>query len=269
MTSVHVTNIASTVSKQELQQFFTFCGHINDVSLTPTSSEPNALQSATITFERESAAKTAILLDNTSFEGLPIHVESPASLDDLSKSAADDAHNHDEELRQEDKPRTTILAEYLSQGYVIGDKALQRGIDLDNQHGITAKFTSYLTNLDNRLKATDKARSVDNTYGVQNRALSGYNTVARYFESALNTPTGQKVRDFYTKQSKQVLDIHSEARRLADLKKEEAGEGSSSTWEKAGAPVPAGEGKTKCGCSGNEGVCKCAPGACACAGCQK
>jgi len=265
MATVHVSNIAHTTSEKEVKDFFSFCGKITDISITPTSSDPSSTLSATVTFERESAAKTALLLDNTQLGASAVHVESSSNLDDLSKSSAEDTH-HDEELRQEDKPRTTILAEYLSHGYVIGDKALQRGIDLDNQHGITSKFTSYLSNLDNRFKATDKARAVDNTYGVQNRAMTGYNTITRYFESALNTPTGQKVRDFYTKGQKQVMDIHSEARRLADIRKQE---GSGSGEGKSTEPVPAGDGKTKCQCAGNEGVCKCAPGACACAGCQK
>lgn len=218
--TVHVSNIEHNVSQQEIHDFFTFCGKIEDVSLTPTSQEPNATLSATVTFQKESAARTALLLDNTVLNGLPVHVAAAASLSDLSHSAEQHAHEHDEELHQEDKPRTAVLAEYLAQGYVIGDKALQRGIELDEKHGISARFTAYLNNLNNKLKATDKARAADTSYGISTRANQGYNTVARYFETALNTPTGQRVRAFYEKGSKQVLDIHHEARRLADLRAE-------------------------------------------------
>lgn len=42
--------------------------------------------------------------------------------------------------------------------------------------------------------------------------------MASYFEKALGTPTGQKLAAFYTSGDKQVRDIHTEARRLADLK---------------------------------------------------
>lgn len=31
-------------------------------------------------------------------------------------------------------------------------------------------------------------------------------------------PSGQKIREFYTASTKQILDVHNEARRLADLK---------------------------------------------------
>jgi len=88
---------------------------------------------------------------------------------------------------------------------------------------------------------------MDSTYGITNKANQGYNTITRYFETALNTPTGQKVRAFYEKGSKQVLDIHTEARRLADLRAE----------------------STKCICGGAEGKCTCPEGKCSCSGCTK
>lgn len=45
-----------------------------------------------------------------------------------------------------------------------------------------------------------------------------------YFEKALDTPTGRRVRDFYIQSEKQVQDIHNEARRLADLKSKQSPE---------------------------------------------
>jgi hypothetical protein len=44
-----------------------------------------------------------------------------------------------------------------------------------------------------------------------------------YFEKASNTPTGQKIVKFYEEGTKQVQDIHAEALRLAELKKEQHG----------------------------------------------
>jgi len=43
-----------------------------------------------------------------------------------------------------------------------------------------------------------------------------------FYEKAAGTPTGQKVANFYTQTSRQVQDIHTEARRLAHIKKHEA-----------------------------------------------
>jgi len=247
MATVHVSNISPKTSEKEIKDFFSFCGKISDISITPSSSEPNAPLSATVTFERESAAKTALLLDNTPLGDSAVKVETTASLDELSKSAAEDTAgqpDNSEDIRQEDKPRSAVLAEYLAHGYVIGDKALEKGIELDEKHGVTQKFTAYLNKLDQRFKATDKARAVDNTYGVTDKTMQGVNTLQRYFES---TALGRNIREFYKQGSKQVMDIHAEARRLADLKKK----------------------SSKCTCGGDSGVCTCPDGKCTCAGCAK
>jgi len=246
MATVHVSNISQRTTEKEVKDFFSFCGKITDIKVTPASAASDSTLSATVTFERDSAAKTALLLDNTQLGDLPVKVESTASLDEITERSTT-AHEADEdEIRQEDKPRTTVLAEYLSHGYVIGDNVLQKALDLDDKHGITTKFSTYLTQLDAKLHATDKARAVDNTYKVSDKGAQAYNVLGRYFESAINTPTGKKVRSFYDTGSKQVLDIHAEARRLADLRK------------------PA-----NCTCGGAEGKCQCPDGKCTCESCAK
>ena len=43
----------------------------------------------------------------------------------------------------------------------------------------------------------------------------------QYYMKAITSPLGQRVRAFYTESSKQVQDIHEEARRIADHEKNE------------------------------------------------
>jgi len=270
MTStVNVSNISPKTTEKEVREFFSFCGKIQNLSLTPTSGAADASKSATITFERDSAAKTAILLDGTPLNNSPLSVSATHSLDDIAGSHATSDPSADEP-RQEDKPRSAIFAEYLAHGYVIGDSALNKGLELDSKHGISQKFSSYLNSalqkVESTTHATDRARAVDTQYGVTQRAGTGLSSLQRYFEQALGTPTGQKIRKFYDIGEKQVLDIHAEAKRLAELKKG----GAIGLGPTADGKPFVGEGDvTKCGCAGNEGVCKCAPGACACSGCQK
>lgn len=201
-----------------------------------------------------------------------MQVTSASSIDDLagagkSPAAQAEAASRDEhDIEQEDKPRSRIVAEYLAHGYVIGDQALQRAIELDNKHGISNKFTSALTNFDSKVKATDKARSVDQSIGVTSKANAGWRGLSSYFEKALGTPTGQKVVGFYSTSEKQVLDIHNEARRLAELKKQE--QGIPPTGPLGMHQVP-GTNKTVCNCAGKDGICPCEPGQCACTGCGK
>ncbi|KAF3929598.1 hypothetical protein ABW19_dt0208989 [Dactylella cylindrospora] len=273
--TVHVSNISPKTTEKEITDFFSFCGKIADISITPETAAEDSTLSATVTFEKESAARTALLLDNTQLSGVPIHVSHTASLDELQHDA--EAHAQEEgDIRQEDKPRAAILAEYLSHGYVIGDKALQRGIEIDEKHGFSKRFTKFLTEVNSKYKVADKTRAADSTYGISNKANQGYHTITRYFETALETPTGRKLRKFYEDGSKQVLDIHTEARRLADLRIAEA---HACTCEGAGP-----DGKCNCSMFGSRRktfseVMKTriaeldlaqfvAPGTCACAGCK-
>ncbi|PWW73609.1 hypothetical protein C7212DRAFT_359356 [Tuber magnatum] len=268
-TTVHVSNISHDTSQQEVRDFFSFCGKITNLALTPSNSDPNATLSATVTYEREPAAKTALLLDGTKLGSNPVRVEASHSIDELAQGHlahgdADQDHTKSS-VQQEDKPKTAILAEYLSHGYVIGDSALQKGIEVDSKHGISNRFLSTLNSalhaVDSRVHATDTAKSVDNQYHVSDRALEARNTLTTYFERALGTPTGQKIRSFYEQGGKSLLDIHNEAKRLAELRKQQ------NRRSADGGPLVGPE-KTTCACGGNAGICSCEPGKCACVGCD-
>lgn len=193
-----------------------------------------------------SAAKTALLLDNTQLGPSEVHVEAAPSLEDIAGAQATEETSKDEnghDVAQEDKPRSRIIAEYLAHGYVISDGAIQKAIALDQKHGFSARFTSALSNFDSKYHATDKARGIDESYKISDKAASSWRGLHSYFEKAINTPSGRKLREFYSKTDKQVRDIHNEARRLADLKsgKTPAGEASTEAPATSG-PAAAAEG---------------------------
>merc|ERR1711977_818838 len=207
--TVNVKNISSATSEKEIKDFFSFCGKISSIEVTKSGESQNA----TVTFEKETAAKTALLLGNTQLGATQVQVSS-------ATGSNDDDGSH---FTQEEKPRARIAAEYIAHGYVLGDQAIQKAIDLDTKHGVSNRFLSTLTNLDQKYHATDKAKSVDQSYGVTQKADNLLTGLTSYFEKAAGTPTGQKLVNFYTQSSKQVQDIHAEARRLADLKKQDSG----------------------------------------------
>jgi len=257
-TTVHVKDISSQTTENEVREFFTFCGKINSLSVTPTSDEAGASKSATVIFEKEGAAKTALLLDSTQLGPAQVHVTSAASLDDLGAAPAGTSSEDKDEIEQEDKPRSRILAEYLAHGYTVSDKAIERAIQLDNQHGVTHNFLQTLKSLDSKFKATEHATAVDSKLGLTEKGHAAWAGLSSYFDKALGTPTGQKLRSFYETGNKQVMDVHNEARHLANLKagkfEPEAVEGST---------------KTTCGCAGGIEKCGCAAGSCACNSCAK
>jgi hypothetical protein len=258
--TVYVKNISAQTSENEITEFFSFCGKITTIDVK----EAGETKEATVAFEKATAAKTALLLDHTQLGSTQVSVSS----DDITEEGENYTHNADrdtDEITQEEKPRSRIIAEYLAHGYVIGDVAAQRAIDLDHKHGVSSRFIQTLQKLDAKYKATDKAKGVDQTYGVTpkvNSLLSGLNS---YYEKAAGTPTGQKLVNFYTQTSRQVQDIHTEARRLADIKKKEAG----GAEQAAGLAPAAGMEKTTCKCGANSTSCPCEPGTCACVNCAK
>lgn len=200
-------------------------------------------KSATVTFEKETASKTALLLDHTKLGENEISVTSP-----VGATAADDAGNHkqqadrdSDEITQEEKPRARILAEYLAHGYVVADAGLNSAIHLDEKHGVSSRFLKTLQNLDGKYHATDRAKTADKSYGITERANTLLTGLGSYFEKAGNTPTGKRIVKFYTDGSRQVSDIHNEARRLAELKKEEHG---GSSYKAAGLDRVFGPEKT-------------------------
>merc|ERR1712093_44044 len=192
--TVNVKNISSATSEKEIKDFFSFCGKISSIEVTKSGESQNA----TVTFEKETAAKTALLLDNTQLGATQVQVSSATgSNDDDGSHFTQNTERDSDEITQEEKPRARIAAEYIAHGYVLGDQAIQ--------------------------KAIDKAKSVDQSYGVTQKANNLLTGLTSYFEKAAGTPTGQKLVNFYTQSSKQVQDIHAEARRLADLKKQDSG----------------------------------------------
>lgn len=212
-------------------------------------------------------------MDHTQLGPSQVEVSSAANISDIATSAKETVSgalggSSDGEISQEDKPRSRIVAEYLAHGYSLSDTAIQRAISLDQKHGVSTRFTNYLASFDDKYHASDKAKGLDASYGITDKAVSGWKGLSSYFEKAMGTPTGQKLVDFYTMGDKQVRDIHAEARRLADMKSgKSSGGGSMESNEKS--MKSAGQGKTTCKCGGDDGTCPCVEGKCACSGCAK
>ncbi|KAM4062825.1 RNA recognition motif domain-containing protein [Hirsutella rhossiliensis] len=244
--TVHVKNIDGSTTDSEVKDFFSFCGKIADFQV---SSSGNT-KTADVTFEKETAMKTALLLNNTKLGPNEIAVTSASGVtDDDASHYAKNTERESDEITQEEKPRARILAEYLAHGYVVGDVAINRAIELDQKHGVSSRFVTTLQNLDKKYHASDRAKATDQSYGITKRANTFLTGISTYFEKASNTPTGKKIVNFYTNGSRQVQDIHAEAQRLAELKKEEHG---GSAYKAAGLERVFGKEKEKTANAGQE-----------------
>lgn len=161
--------MSSPSSTTFTEYLLTLCsGKITKLELHPTG---DSTQSATVTFEKETAAKTALLLDNTQLGSTQVQVSGASPSTDDSHYTSNTDRDTDE-ITQEDKPRSRIVAEYLAHGYVIGDKAIQQAIDLDSKHGVSNRFVNTITGLNQKYHVDDKAKSLDQSYGVTQKTNS-------------------------------------------------------------------------------------------------
>merc|ERR1712093_321857 len=209
--TVNVKNISSATSEKEIKDFFSFCGKIGSIEVTKSGESQNA----TVTFEKETAAKTALLLDNTQLGATQVQVSSATgSNDDDGSHFTQNTERDSDEITQEEKPRARIAAEYIAHGYVLGDQAIQKAIDLDTKHGVSNRFLSTLTNLDQKYHATDKAKSVDQSYGVTQKANNLLTGLTSYFE---RPPELQLARSSSTSTPRAASRSRTSTQRLAVL----------------------------------------------------
>jgi len=221
--TVNVSNIAPTTSKETLHDFFSFCGKIENIDLKAGE--------AVITFDKASAAKTAVMLNGGTLDGSNITVHS-----DVPEDHADDHtahHEGDHHIDQSDKPRAGIAAEYLAKGYLLSDQILHKAIEIDNKQGISTRFLTYIKSLDKQVgeRAIGSGQTISGTAQtrlqeahVQAEQKGYIKQATDYYTRAISSPIGQRVLAFYSTTSKQVTDIHEEAKRIADSQRASTGE---------------------------------------------
>ncbi|KAF8552769.1 hypothetical protein OG21DRAFT_1597972 [Imleria badia] len=214
--AVDVSGISPFTSEKELHDFF----RIKSTELKDDG------KSAVITFEKHSAAKTALMLNGGQLGGNKLTITS-----DVEHADNHDPEEHHAHIEQSDKPRAGIAAEYLAHGHILGENILQRAIEIDNKHGISKKFLSFMSDLDKSVgqRAVGPEQTVSGKFQstlkeAHTRVKSideqkGYSKIAQeYYTKALASSIGQSVFSFYTSTSKQVRDIHEEALRIKKAK---------------------------------------------------
>ncbi|TFY73378.1 hypothetical protein EWM64_g10634, partial [Hericium alpestre] len=219
--TVKVSSISDKTTERHLHDYFSFCGKIEKIEFD----EKATPKTAVIHFSKPSAAKTALMLNGGALDGAALSVTSDVVHQDEVEEPPKEAPQH---IEQSDKPRAGIAAEYLAKGYVLSDHILQRAIQIDNEKGISQRFLHYFHNLDASLgrqalgpeqtisgKVTSTLQSATQQMRQADEARGLSKTASEYYTRALASVFGQSVRDFYTSTSKQIQDIHEEARRLA------------------------------------------------------
>ncbi|CAG8435483.1 5747_t:CDS:2 [Diversispora eburnea] len=209
--SVIVTEVASSVSER--------------AEFELVKDENSDKQTAYITFEKESGAKTALMLSNAVLGDSQIIVK---SADDTS----DDSYSDEDSTSSRSK--ADLLAEILAAGYQLQDTIFETGCELNAKFGVTASLSQYLSTLQSKLleldekyklseKVTSKALELDTHFAIQDTVKSYAAQAQGRAVQALETSPGRIAHDLYTNTYSLIGDIQSQARRIAEEKKLRSG----------------------------------------------
>lgn len=220
---VIVRDISPAATEKTVKDFFLFCGKMKEFELV--KDEKSDKQIAYITFERDAAVKTALMLTNAVIGDSPITVKSA----DESLNSDDGNNEQLSCIGQEEKPKKVIFAEILAAGFQLQDSIIHKGLEFDTRYGLSERLVYYLNQLQNNLKTLDEqykvtekvsatAVQLDNKFAVQDKIKYVTTQAQDKVNQAIETSTGKIVLDYYFSTTKQVADVHAEARRIADEK---------------------------------------------------
>merc|ERR1712225_208405 len=212
MSAVYIANLSPTTSKESLDKFMAFCGSIQSIEMQ----EGNR---AIVTFEKPSAASTALMLNGGTLDGSPIQVSSEL-VDEDTPSIVGEEHYHDD-IPQEAKPRTAIVAEYLASGYILSEGIINKAVSFDQKNGISRTFLDFFRKLTEQ--ARTKAGELDQQAHISEKAQGAYaqaDDKVHLTEKAKNA--WQVGKSYYSKTSNNIKSVHEEASRIAADKKNAA-----------------------------------------------
>ncbi|KAG0679777.1 hypothetical protein C6P40_005166 [Pichia californica] len=237
MTTIIASQIPVSVSESKISEFFSFCGKIKDIKVIDKTEKTKSIQ---VEFEKASAVSTALLLNGAEFEGSSIEVTEPAGQNSVSgnKEINTDEKEHTDgsDIDQESKPKSTVIAELLANGYILQSSLVEKAVDFDKQNGISDRFRNFISGLDDKYHLQDKNKQLmdqantrlgqaydqaNTSWNLESHWNQGVRTLNSYLDKFKNDKYGSQVHDFYTKTTNDVKAVNDEALRLAELKKQQ------------------------------------------------
>jgi len=182
--SIIVTNIPIETTHQQIGDFFSFCGNITALSLTPGSDESTS--TAIVTFSSPAAARTSVLLNRALINKRQITVTLAPTDYQLSTTqevrepeqdfSLDNLITHD--LPAEQRTQTSVVASLLAKGYQLSSDAFQKAKHFDQTHAITKQmdqkwsdFTVVINRYDSMYHISEKGEKLKET--VSNSFFTG------------------------------------------------------------------------------------------------
>ncbi|RKP34292.1 hypothetical protein BJ085DRAFT_21569 [Dimargaris cristalligena] len=220
---VLVEGIAKEADAAKVTEFFTFCGKIDQFELRPSAD--GEAQEALIHFEKDSAAKTAVLLSNAMIAEKPIevrfffdhHIDEAATL------------LKDRDLPQEEKPKSSIFYEIIANGYLLSEKLVKTAYEYDSRYGLSDKAQSLVgqarqsaSALDERFKVSENIKNIDEKYKIHDKVNNLTTQATALSNQALQSPAGQRVVHALQQAKESGVRTYEEGVKLAEDEKRES-----------------------------------------------
>jgi len=187
--SIIVTNISIETTHKQLGDFFSFCGNITALSVTPGSDE--STNTAIVTYSSPAAARTSVLLNLAEINERQIKVTLAPTDYQLPKTqqvcepepdfSLDNLITH--ELPAEQRTQTSVIASLLAKGYQLSSDAFQKAKTFDQTYTIS--------------------KQMDQKWSDFAVAVNHYDSVYRISEK------GEKLKETVSDKCKQVNDQYA------------------------------------------------------------
>lgn len=232
MATIEASGIPLSVEDDKLKQFFTYCGQVKSIT---TTNKGEKTKTVSVEFASPGAISTALLLNGAELDGQSITVKGDESAGAGFSSDSKGDHTGEVDIGQEDKPKSTIFAEYLAAGYKFNDQMVKKAVDFDKEKGISTRFTNFLKSLDEKYNIHSnteelKTGAESNISKIHEQANANFDwdkkveegkrTLQSYIDAFKKDKYGSKIHDFYKNTAKDAKDVHEEALRLAGLDKQ-------------------------------------------------
>ncbi|KAI9290750.1 hypothetical protein K502DRAFT_345115 [Neoconidiobolus thromboides FSU 785] len=222
-----VSNISPVTDEKVVKDFFLFCGKIEQFLIIPA--EDNESNKALILFEKESAAKTALMLTNASIGERNILVE-PYYKEDFPTpkvseiQRAQNANSTTASSEQTAQGGNSFFNSIINTGIQLSQKVIQTGKEIDTQYGVSTQVKSYIERakeetkkLDEKYHVSERATELDKKLGVTSTINTAAATVSSLSHQALETEQGKKVSGFVQTAVRSVEGVRDEALKALNI----------------------------------------------------
>ncbi|EIF45191.1 actin cytoskeleton protein [Brettanomyces bruxellensis AWRI1499] len=216
MSTVICSDIPISTDDSKIREFFSFCGKVDTIEVISKTEKTKTVK---VKFASQSAVSTATLLNGAELNGGTIHVNTENTSPSEKVAAEGDFASTDSSgsgiIPQEEKPKSTIAAEYLANGYVLSDNLIQKAVEFDNKHDISSRFKSFLQGIDNKYHFQAKGQKVNTKLGLDEKFNQGKKTLDDYLYKFKKGKYGSKLNDMYTNVATDVSQVHEQAKKIA------------------------------------------------------